>query len=56
MEELCLPFKGPVSDSDLDSDRLSIQKYGSLIYAFVYLFGLVHRFLKVALTKTMKIN
>lgn len=48
--------KSPVSDNDLESDRLSIQKYGSLIHAFVCLLGLIHRFLKVALTKAMKIN
>lgn len=49
-------FKSPASDSDLDSDRLSIQKYDSLIYAIFHLLDLVHRFMKVTLTMAMKIN
>lgn len=43
--------KSSVSESDLDSGRLSVQKYSSLIYAFVYLLGLVHRFPKVVFLK-----
>lgn len=49
-------LKSPATDSDLDSDRLSIQKYDSLIYAIFYLLDLVHRFMKVTLTMAMKIN
>jgi len=33
----CVP-KSPVSDSDLDCARLSLQKHNSLIHAFVYIF------------------
>lgn len=49
-------IKNPASDSDLDSDRLSIQKYDSLICAIFYLSDLVHRLMKVTLTMAMKIN
>lgn len=47
-------LKSPASD--LDSDRLSIQKYDSLIDAIFYLLDLVHRFMKVTLTRGMKNN
>lgn len=47
-------FKSPTPDSDLDSDRLSIQKYDLLIYAIFHLLDLVHRFMKVTLTMAMK--